>query len=421
MNYKKYRMNNYDLHMIYSKRFKTIEIVVNLRFLGDKYSEVYVPLICKLLLNTTSKYDSILETNKACAKVYDPMYSIRPFGSGKEMVISLKTNFVNEKYTEIGMNEKSIDFVLPFLFEPKIVDGGFDKEIFEVEKEKLINNYMSIKDYPSDYADAMNDYYLDKKGYNGFSVDEAARFMRKITREDLYDYYLKILENSKLDVFVCGDFDFKAMKKIFEKRIIFNGVRKGKINHFIKQTCYRKIPKVVKERTNNVQSNLVIGCKVTAMTKFEREYVFPIYSWILGGSINSLLGRTVREENSLCYYIYASSDRLCSTLKIYSGINLDDYDKVMKFIDLEMGNIKTGKFSSSLIDNVKKLYCNSLDGLEDSQTDFLNNYISQTFLKIDDFKLREKFIKKVTKDDIMKFAHKIHVDTVFLLEGDAHE
>ena len=421
MEYKKYRMSNYDLHMIYSKRFKTVDVIANLRFLCDKYSDIYVPLLCRLLLNTSSKYDSFMEINRACAEVYDPMYSIKSIGSGREMVISLNTSFVNEKYTEFGMNEKSVNFVLPFLFEPKIVDGGFDSEIFEIEKENLINNYKSIKDYPSDYAEAMTDYYLEKRGYKEFSLDETIELTQKVTRKELYQYYLKTIKNSKLDVFVCGDIDFNVMKKLFEKLINFTGEREGKINHYIKQTSYRKKEKVIREKANNVQSSLVMGCKVTNITKFERDYVFPVYSWILGGGMNSLLARNVREKNSLCYYIYATTDKLFSTLKIHSGIDLDDYDKVYKLIKIEMNNIKSGRFSSSMIENVKKLYCSSLESLEDSQSDFINNYISQVYLNMDDLKSREKFIKKVTKDDVMLFAKKVHIDTIFLLEGESHE
>lgn len=421
MESKRYHMNNYNLHIIHSKRFKTVSVIANLRFLYDKYSDIYVPLLCKLLVDTSSKYNTIMDINKACAEIYDPSFSIKPIESGSEMIISLRSSFVNEKYTELGMNEKSIRFVLPFLFEPKIVNGGFDAEVFEVEKEKLVDKYKSLKDYPSDYAEAMADYYLEKKGYKELYIDEVIELTKKVTKEELYDYYLKVLKSSELDIFVCGDVDFESTQKIFDDSVKFNGFRKDKINHYIKPTSYRNEIMKVSKKSKNVQSNLVIGCKVINMTKFEREYVFPVYSWILGGGMNSLLSKTVREKNSLCYYIYTSNEKLYGVLKIHSGINFTDYGRVYDFINLEMSNIKSGNFPASMIDNVKKLYYSSLDSFEDSQMDVLGNYISQVYLNLDDLKLKKINMRKVTKNDVIKLSKKVHIDTVFLLEGDGCE
>ena len=134
--------------------------------------------------------------------------------------------------------------------------------------------------------------------------------------------------------------------------------------------------------------------------------------------MNSLLNQTVREKNSLCYYIYAVRQNLFESLKIYAGIDGKDFDKTYELILDEMENMRKGKFSSELFEGVKEIYYNSLIKIEDSQSDLVGNFISEVFAGNDNVEMRRKQMEKVTKEDVMNFASKVHVDTVFLLKGE---
>ena len=41
--------------------------------------------------------------------------------------------------------------------------------------------------------------------------------------------------------------------------------------------------------------------------------------------------------------------------------------------------------------------------------------------KSDSIEKKRLNIEKVTKEDLMKFAKKVHIDTIFILKGDEHE
>ena len=47
----------------------------------------------------------------------------------------------------------------------------------------------------------------------------------------------------------------------------------------------------------------------------------------------------------------------------------------------------------------------------------INDVMSSEILELDDIKTRISNIKKVKKSDIVKAFRKVHMDTVFLLEG----
>ncbi|MBR2841124.1 MAG: insulinase family protein [Bacilli bacterium] len=414
----KYAMDGYDLYLIKTNRFKTVEYKVNIRIKSERDNDIYLPLLKRILISSSSKYDTIKQINEACALIYDPYYSINIVKSGHEDIISLTATFACEKYTEKGMNDENIKFVSHFLFEPKVNDGLFDEEIFEIKKSKLIEYYNSIKDHPRDYADERLDEEMDYLGYKNYTLDELIEKLKTLTNRQLYNFYTKIMTEGKLDVFICGN-DIDDMKDIVFKYVKYKESRKGIINHIISQKDYNIKPNIVIEESNNIQSNLIIGCKVIDMSEFERKYVFPVYSWILGGGMNSLLNQTVREENSLCYYIYASRRGVSGIMKIYAGIDGKNFDKTYDLIQKQMDKVTQGDFSLELFEGVKKIYKSSLISIEDYQDDMVNSFISEIYTSNDSIKIRKKMIDRVTVDAVKEFSKKVHIDTTFLLKGDS--
>lgn len=417
MDYIDYDMNGFDLHVIKTDRFKTISYNINIRFDDEKDTERYMGLLSRLLIQTSKKYDSLRDINVACASIYDPSYNIRVLSSGSKDILTLTASFANEKYTEAGMNEANFKFLTSFIFEPKIIDNGFDREVFEIQKEKLLEYYRTMKDRPQDYAGGRLSEEMKCKKYDVMSLDDLIKSIESLTAKDLYSFYKKIMDEGKLDIFVCGDVEPLEIRDIFSKLIKFKGT-KEKLEHLVKQTSYNKKERIIIEPSNNVQSNLAIGCKLMDLTDFERNYVFVLYSWILGGGMNSLLTQTVREKNSLCYYIYAVRQNLFETMKIYAGINGSDFDKTYSLIKEEMNNMEKGNFSLELFEGVKEIYYNSLIKIEDSQSEIVGNYTSELFTHNDKIDVRKKQMEKVTKEDVMNLAKKVHIDTVYLLKGE---
>lgn len=417
MKYYDYDMDGFKLHVIKTNRFKTVFYSINIRFEDNKDSEIYTSLLSRMLIQTSSKFNSLREINTYCASIYDPSYNIRVLGSGSENILRLTSSFANEKYTEKGMLLKNLEFLTSFIFEPKIVDGGFDKEMFDIQKEKLLEYYKSMKDNPKEYAKGRLAEEMQIKKYKVLKLDDLISGISNLSEVELYNFYQSIMSKGCLDIFICGDVDEKEVKKIFSKLIKFKGTHK-KINHLVKQHDFKDMPKIVVDKTNNTQSNLIIGFKLDNLSDFERNYVFVLYSWILGGGMSSLLSQTVREKYSLCYYIYAVRQNLFETMKIYAGIDGVNFEKTCNLIQDELENIENGNFSLELFEGVKEIYYNSLIRIEDSQDDLVASYVSEIFINNDSISDRKKNMSKVTKEDVMNLAKKVHVDTIYLLKGE---
>ena len=77
-------------------------------------------------------------------------------------------------------------------------------------------------------------------------------------------------------------------------------------SHFLPQLKVPKKEKIVIEKLPINQSKLAIGCVFEQLTDFELRYVLSIYSFILGGSGDSLLFKNIREKKSLAYDVSSS-------------------------------------------------------------------------------------------------------------------
>ena len=80
--------------------------------------------------------------------------------------------------------------------------------------------------------------------------------------------------------------------------------------------------------------------------------------------------------------------------------------------------MEMGKFSEEEIDIAKQNYELALKISLDNQIAILNNYVFKIFDNLPELEERLEKIKKVTKEDIMKVAHKLKINTIFALEGE---
>ena len=213
------------------------------------------------------------------------------------------------------------------------------------------------------------------------------------------------MEPEKLKNYFLDSFKIQTVKKPY---------RSKKLTH----KTFRKRTRSVVEKKQAKQSNLVIGCKIEGLTPYEMEYVAPLYTYIFGGGMNSKLFQVVREKHSLCYSIHSNIFSLEHVMLIRAGIDASNYKKTVEYVKKLMKEMEKGKFDDTDIQNFMILYTNSCDEIYDSQFAILNNYIGHLTRKFDLIEDKKKNVQKLNRNMILKLAKKIHLDTVFLLEGE---
>ena len=415
MKYKKIEEKNYDIYLIKTNKFKTISISTLLFNKYDKEDITKEKFISDFLINSNKEAKTEVLMSKKYMELYEPRINV----SDMFRDIHIKTfdsTFLNEKYTEKGMNKKNIDFYYDIIFKPNIDKYGFEEKCFNINIEAYRSMYLRNKEDSSStaYFNALKNISEDlpiKVDVRGNISD-----LEKIDRKESLEYYKNELKNSKFMVFVVGDYTDDIINNI--KINLDNKVNKIDIN--IKKEF--DIHKVINEReviddSDFKQSIVYLIYKIIGLTKKERESVLPILNNILGGS-SSKLFNNVREKKSLAYYAYSDYFSSYNIIYMYAGISNNNYKEAVKLMKNELNEIIKGNITDEEINGAKESLSSSLLKIDDKISGIINSLKSHIIFEIPMHdELREKY-NSVTKEEIIKLAKKIELDVTYLLKGE---
>jgi predicted Zn-dependent peptidase len=146
--YRKVNEHAYNIHFIKTNKFKKIKIRINFKEKIEKELIVYRNMLSLILLEATKKYQTRRLLDIECENLYNISVSSNTSQSGNYQLLRFDTTFLNEKYTEEGMNEKSLQFFLDFIFNPNVDKGMFDIQTFNNAKNILKESIESFSDNP---------------------------------------------------------------------------------------------------------------------------------------------------------------------------------------------------------------------------------------------------------------------------------
>lgn len=421
MKYVKKVIGSYNLHMIHTDRFKTVNIELIFSNKIKKEEITMTNFLASILAYSTKKYPT---KNSLAIKMQD-LYAVRIFPScyrlGNLYNVDFNISMLDEKYSEEGMFEETLDLLKSIVFEPNVDNDCFDLDSFNVVRNEEKSQIERIREDSRKYSiikmlGLMNE--NAEFSYSGYGYIED---LEKITPNSLYDFYKKFISSSNVDIFVVGNIDFDYVYNLIKSKFKFNNSLNKNRRPFLDSLKVRDKEQIVFEEDNTNQSKLSIGCLIDNMTKFEREYVLNIYNLILGATADSKFFKNIREKYSVCYYISSIGNKLDNLLIINSGISKSNFEITLSLIRKEMEDMCNGNFLDLDIENAKKYYISSLDEVEDRPNQIISSYYAMDLLDVDDIEMRKKKILNVTKEDIINLANKIKIDTVFLLGGDKND
>lgn len=423
MKYKTIDKKSYQLHLIKTDRFKTITIRVNMRSKMKKHEISLRNFLLDMLIYSTENYP----TRRELVEKTQDLYAVNLYGkcyrTGNYNSMNLFASFLNEKYTEDGMTEESIRLLSEVLFHPNVRNQEFDLESFQVIKHNNETMLKSIKDNPQRYSlirmlENMQENEDDAYSYREYGYLED---LENITPSNLYQYYKEVLRTSLVDIYVIGNFDEKQMIEWMDKYMEFHTLKTPKEDIMISFSKARKKPQIIKEKEHFNQSKLSIGCKLIGMDERERNYVLTLYNIMLGNGGDSRFFKNIREKYSLCYYMNSSVNKLDNLLLIRSGIQKENFEECIRLIKQEMKEIEKGNFGEEELEAAKKTYITLLDEIYDNQEAIIETYIAKELLGIGDIEERKQEITSVVKEEIIALSKKVHLDTIYLLEGDMED
>lgn len=417
MNYVKLEEKNYNLHVVETDKFKTIMVKINFKRKLKKDEISMRNMLVNILFESTKKYPTKRLMEIQTEELYELGYRGSNYSSGIYNVMGFDCVFLHPKFSEEGIIESSFEFLKEILFNPNIDENGFDQKSFGIAYKILEDHLNSLKENADLYSQLRLYEELEPDSIISYRKCGYPEDLENINRKNLYEYYLDVLNNDIVDIFVVGDVKANDIKKIVNDLFDFENRDKHSENHFYTPNINKETVTFKSELTEFNQSKLLIGLKIKEASDFELRYVLNILNYILGGSPDSKLFQNVREKNSLCYSVSSVSQPLIGVLLIHAGINAFNYDRACSLIFEQLEDMKNGKFTIEDIKKAVLTYKNSMVEISETPDGLISLYSGIEYLNSDTLEDRIKKIESVTKDDIMALANKLILDTIFFLEG----
>lgn len=417
MKYQRIDNKTYNIHLIKDDKFKKNYISIYFRKETKKEEITLSNLLANVLEENCKKYPTNRLLSIKGEELYGTDLSIISSLLGNYMVLFFVSSFLSPKYSDDKNFEEVLDYTFEILFNPNVENNKFDKKTVELAKENIRTNIKRVNEKKEYYSIVECMKAMDPDGplsYNGYGYLED---LDKIDESDLYKFYQSFLRSAIVDIFIAGDFDSAVAEKVIKEKFKINTIKKSKVNLFIEHNNICKRVKKIIVQKDFTQSNLTMGFKLKDLTRFEKIYVSKIYNYILGGSVESLLFTDVREKNSLCYSINSNIQYANNAMLINAGISKEKLNKTVKIIKQDIKKIEQGEFDEDKIKSGIQTYLNVISEIDDNIFDICELYVKQELMDGDLIPERIKQIKKVTKEDIINFSKKVHLDTIFFLEG----
>lgn len=392
---------------IETKKFKNNVYALYLTIPLTKENVTYNALIPTVLKRGCEKYNNQLEISKKLEEMYDATFGIGITKVGNNEVLKFYLESLNNNYlpNNEDLSKTSIEMLLNIVMNPYLVNGKFDDDYVEQEKENLKKVIESRKDNKDTYAtNRLLEEMFKEEPYGLYkfgNIDE----IDNITSEKLYEKYKELIKNSEKYLYIVGDVENLNIESynIDEKEITISKEFPVKVS---------EKENIVKEQMDVTQGKLVIGLN----TPNNKQEVIALYNTILGKGANSKLFLNVREKEGLAYSAGSTYLKRNNAIIISTGIEVSKYNKAVEVIKNQLKDMENGNITEKEMKDAKQFINAGLNLINESSENMIEYRFDKDLYneEIDIEKYRKK-IEEIKKEDIVKVAKQIKIDTIYFL------
>ena len=404
-------------HKIQTNKFKTNLFAIFLNTPLTRENVTKDALLVAVLRRGTNKYPSQDLISKELENMYGAGFDCGIDKSGDYHTFKFYLEVINDNFLPIkeNLSEEALKLLLSIVFNPYLENGIFKEEYVEQEKSNLKQLIESKIDNKGNYAferciEEMyknKPYGLYKFGY----IDD----LEKITAKDLYEHYKNVISNCKIDIFASGELDDNIIETV--KNDVDIQKLEGRQFEISVDDEKEEINEIknITDKMDVTQGKLVLGLDVM-LNNDNSNYITMVYNTILGAGANSKLFQNVREKASLAYTCGSNYMKRKNLILIRAGIEIENYEKALDIIKVQLDDMKKGNFSDEDIENAKNLIFATINNIEEEQDTEISYYFGQEISNLD-YSIEEykDNIMKVTRDEIVEAANNIRINTIYYL------
>ncbi|MFC9414217.1 EF-P 5-aminopentanol modification-associated protein YfmF [Bacillus mobilis] len=405
------------VHIIPTDKYKTNTFVFRLKAPLNEETVTERALLPYVLQSATEKLPSVIRLRQYLEELYGSSLAVDVSKKGEDHIISIYVDIANEVYLHDAppLFEKALSMLSDIVLHPATEGNGFLPSIVESEKRALLQRIEATYDDKMRYANERLVEEMCKVEPYRLSANGKKESVSSITNESLYQYYQKVLAEDEMDLYIIGDISENAVDLVSKYFSI--SARPARERNVLLHKRNNEEKEVV-EKQELKQSKLHIGYRTFITYKDEDYFALQLFNGLFGGFSHSKLFVNVREKNSLAYYAASRFESHKGLLFVMSGIEAKNYEKAVEIIKEQMLAMQNGDFSEEEMHQTKSVIQNQILEAIDTPRGFVemlyHGIISDRTRPVEEWLTG---IESVTKEEIVKVAKNIELDTIYFLQG----
>ena len=407
------------LHILNTDKFKTNLVAIFLTTNLEKETVTSNALISAILRRGTNNLKTQEEISKELEELYGASFDCGIDKTGDNQVLKYYIQTINDDYIpQQGENmlKTAIENICDIVFNPLIENEGFKKEYVEQEKKNMKQRIEGRVDNKARYAldRCIEEMYKDKPYglYKFGDIDS----LENINENNLYKSYKKLIDESKIDIFISGNID-NEVENIVKENENIKKLKERSAKYNIKSEKAEDKKGEITEKMSVTQGKLVMGLDLNIQNEDEKYYTL-VYNNILGGSANSKIFQNVREKANLAYSAGSSYFKYKNNIFINCGIEVSNYQKAVDLIKAQIEEMKNNNFTDEELENAKNSIIATIKTIDDEQDTLIIYYFGQELSN--NKNTIEDYIKKIEetkREDVLNIANKVEINTIYFLRN----
>ncbi|MGM0839091.1 MAG: EF-P 5-aminopentanol modification-associated protein YfmF [Bacillota bacterium] len=412
------KKQGYTLHIVQTDKYKTNSLILKMKAPLDQETVTLRGLLPHVMQSSTKTYPSTTELRSYLDELYGANFFTDLGKKGEYHVVSMSVEIANEKFLRDSepLLQKGIEFLADVLQNPHIENNEFDNKTVEKEKRNQKVRIQAVYDDKMRYANSRLVEEMCKGERFALHVNGISEEVESITAKSLYEYYQKVMNEDQFDLYVIGDVDVAEVESLCDQLLQLNERTPLEVDSSKVEQKERE--NVVKEKQDVKQGKLNMGYRTHTQYGDDDYFALQVFNGIFGGFSHSKLFINVREKASLAYYAASRLESHKGLLMVMSGIEFEKYDQAVGIINDQLQAMKDGDFTDGEIEQTKAVIRNQLLETIDTSRGLVevlyHNAIAHEEI---DLKHWLDEIEKTTKEDIVKAANKVELDTIYFLTG----
>lgn len=406
-----------NVHVLRTRQFKTLLIRFAIRVPLEAETASSNALITQITSRLSRPWPELKAVNRRLDELFGASLYAQVNKLGESQILEWTLNCAApERVGRPELLKEALQFMRDMVCDPLLEENGFETALFEQEKGILLQEQEARRNEKMTYAYERcieelctgEPYAIHRLG----SVET----LKRTEPSALYDHYLDLLGRAHIDWIVVGDTDPAAMADLLGD--VFRLPSRSPLPWSRENIGPAGEMRRIEEPMDVKQGKICLGFRTGIPYESPAYDASLLMGIIFGGGASSRLFQTIREKESLCYSIYARTEKFKSLLIVGAGIDLDKAGVVEAGVLRELELLRRGEFSAEELKLAKMTVIRSLNSIRDSQSGLADYYYSQ-HLSTKRYDIRDAVaaLQGVEKDEIVEAVRPVSLEVVYFLNA----